>query len=151
MRSLLNLMHPLGNSSITRRSLVMQLFIETPHLLKGFARALGRFTSFRVVELHLHERYKFDKDLPEWCEYLKTALEPMFGYAEEYKIDRSLDRWNTSGKNLRFHPVDHQNHSDCDYLDGIRLSWNETLTDTDDSGKLTQKQERKYGSQLIRD
>ena len=138
----INVMHHLGNSSITRRSLVVDLDIGAPRLLKGFVSAFGRFTNFRVVELHIREPpYSESNNRRECCDRLQTALEPMFGYAEECESNRN--RWLPGAKGLRFHPVDHQNHSrtlddgDCEYLDGIRLSWNETLTD--DSRGLTQE------------
>ena len=108
LRELVNAMHHLGNSSMTRRGLVVKLEIDTPRLLKKFVRALGKFTNFRVVELHLLEGSDLaSNSLSEWCEYLKTALEPVFGYAEEWENDR--DRWRLGARGLRFHPVDHQN------------------------------------------
>ncbi|MCJ1268219.1 hypothetical protein MMC22_008106 [Lobaria immixta] len=134
MRGLTDFKRDLGNS-ITRRRLAVHLYIDKPRRpLNGLVRALARITCFRVVELRLHRLSYPDCDVPQCCEHLKTALEPVFGYAEEF------ESWGCAGRAtvLRFHPIDHQNRSrdpddgDCDYLDGIRLNWNETLADTDD-------------------
>ena len=119
MHTLTDVKRDLGNS-ITRRSLVVYVYINNRRELNGLVRALGRFTSFRVVELRLHRiPYYPDDEFPQFCEHLKTALEPMLGYAEEFKILNRI----LLATGLRFHPVDHQNRSrdpddgDCDYLD----------------------------------
>ena len=135
----IKLMQFFGNHSVIRGNLVLDLYIDPcPYSLKWLVGALGRFTNFRMINLHL---YFFgpgarENDFPEWCEHLKTALEPVLGYAEELEALH----WSRSATGLRFHPVDHHNQSrepddgDCDYLDGIRLGWNESPADTDDSG-----------------
>ena len=56
-RELINVMQHLGNSSIIRRSLVVKLCTDTPCLLKGFVRNLGKFTNFKVVKLQLDEPF----------------------------------------------------------------------------------------------
>ena len=135
----IKLMQLFGNHSVIRGNLVLELFIDPcPYSLKWLIGALGRFTNFRMIELHLlfFGPRDLKNDFPEWCEHFKTALEPVLGYAEEFEAPQ----WTRYATGLRFHPVDHHNQSrepddgDCDFLDGIRLGWNETPTDTDDSG-----------------
>ena len=138
--TLVRLMRLFGNRSVIRRNLVLLLYINPrPRPLKWLVRALGRFTNFRTITLHLcspgfggisHDNFF------EWCKHLKTALKPVLGYAEEFEY---LNQLFPASIGLRFQPVDHQKQSrepddgDCDYLDGIRLGWNETLTNTDDA------------------
>ncbi|MCJ1268089.1 hypothetical protein MMC22_007975 [Lobaria immixta] len=132
-----------GNRSVIRRELVLTLHIghTGPRHLKWLIGALGRFSNFRTLQLNLHEYGIHHSGFFEWCEHLKTVLEPVLGNAEKFV----MEDWNPTAIFLRFHPVDHQNHSrgahddDCDYLDGIRLGWNETLTDADDSGRPIQE------------
>lgn len=63
-------------------------------------------------------------------EYLKTALEPELGFA---------DNISSTEHGLRFHPLDHWNRwrepdmGDWgDSLDGIRLEWNQDVINADD-------------------
>lgn len=140
---LMNLIQIFGNHSIIRRNFVLELFIEpSPQPLKFLVRALGRFTNFRTITLQIWSYWDLRNGFSEWCELLKSALEPVLGYAEEIEI---LD-WMPSAIGLRFHPVDFQNRSrephDGD-PGGIRPGCNETLTDTDESGRPTQEWERK--------
>ncbi|MCJ1271757.1 hypothetical protein MMC22_011662 [Lobaria immixta] len=128
MRIFVQAIHLFGNPSIIRRNFTVRMRIENPSALKWFVGALGRFTNFVTIDLQL-DSWGSEKDFLEWCEYLKTALEPVLGYADEYK--RPNWNWKRSVKCFRFHPVDHQNHSresnDADWadsLDGIRLGWN---------------------------
>ncbi|MCJ1264518.1 hypothetical protein MMC22_004390 [Lobaria immixta] len=72
--------------SIIRGNLVLELYIDpTPYYLEWLVRALGRFTSFTMINLHLNflGPEAPENDFLEWCEHLKTALEPVLGYAEE--------------------------------------------------------------------
>ena len=104
------LMQCLENHSIIRRKLVLTLYIDpSPHSLKWLVGALGRFTNFRTINLHLLAVWFRvpHKEFFEWCEHLKTALKPVLGYAEEFEISG----WNPSAIGLRFHPVDYQNQS----------------------------------------
>ena len=141
-RRFVKVMHLFKNSSVTRRSLVLTLWIETSRVLRWVVRALGRFANFMTIELLLCDFCGPHNNFPEWCKYLKTALKPALGNAEEYERER--EGWNASTKGLRFHPVDHQNDlknrndGDCDYL-RIPLGWNETLTGADDSGRPIQE------------
>ncbi|MCJ1267192.1 hypothetical protein MMC22_007077 [Lobaria immixta] len=135
--------HLFGNPSIIRRNLLVRISIEVPDALKWFVGALGRFTNFVTIDLRLDSWFP-PKVFLEWSEYLKTALEPVLGYADEYKNERNC--FGQSIKCFRFHPVEHRNRSgepnDADWadsLDGIRLGWNQTLTDTEDSGMPTQE------------
>ena len=115
-----------GNHSVIRRNLVLELHIDpNPHSRKWLVKALGPFTNFRMINLRLYftaPKVRHN-DCIEWGEHIKTALEPVLGYAEEFEV---LDWWRTA-TGLRFHPVDHHNQSrapddgDCDFLDGIRL------------------------------
>lgn len=129
-RRFVKVMHLFENSSVPRRSLVLRLWIETSRVLNWVVKALGRFANFMTIELLLNDFCGPHDDFPQWCEYLKTALEPVLGYAEEY--ERENEYWNPGTKGLRFHPVDHQNHSrnrvdgDCNYL-RIPLGWSDTL------------------------
>ena len=135
----IKLMQFFGNHSVIRGNLVLELYIDpSPYYLKWLVGALGRFTNFRMISLHLYffGPEAHENDFLEWCEHLKTALEPVLGYAEEFEASY----WSSTKTGLRFHPVDHHNQSrepddgDCEYLDGIRLAWKETPTDADDCG-----------------
>ena len=144
----IKLMRFFGNHSVIRGNLVLDLHIDpTPYYVKWLVGALGWFTNFRMINLHLNYLgpKASENDFLEWCEHLKTALEPVLGYAEEFEVPE----WLFTATGLRYHPVDHHNQSrepddgDCDYSDVDRRGWNETLTDTDDSGILDQEWERK--------
>ncbi|MCJ1263750.1 hypothetical protein MMC22_003620 [Lobaria immixta] len=131
-----------GNHSITRHHLVLVLYVGRigPRHLKWLVGALGGYLNFRTIQLNIHEHGIPHNNFFEWCEHLKTALEPMLGFAEKFVIEN----WLPTAIILRFHLVDPQNHlreahdDDYDYLDGIRLGWSETLIDADDSGRLIQ-------------
>lgn len=100
--------HLFGNPSITRRNLLVRMSIEVPDALKWFVGALGRFTNFVTIDLRLESWFP-PKVLFEWSEYLKTSLEPVLGYADEYKNER--DCYGQSIRCFLFHPVDHRNRS----------------------------------------
>lgn len=112
--------------SIIRGTLVVEFLTEFSlvHPLKWFIRALGRFTNFRTIEVHVHDPLCYHRNIFHLRDYLKTALEPLLGYAQGC---------NT----LRFHPLDHrkpykEDGDWADSLDGIRLEWKENVMDADD-------------------
>lgn len=126
----LELMHHFGNEnpSVIRGTLTIDFDLNDPSVrpLEWFIRALGRFTNFRIIELHFYICGMRDR-IFDVLEYLELALEPMLGRSEYPSRE---------GKGLRFHPVNHQNRSrvsnDGDWagsLEGIRLKWNEDFTD----------------------
>lgn len=111
--------------SIIRDTLVVEFLTEFSLVgpLKWFIRALGRFTNFRtiLIEVRLYDPFCYHRNIFHLREYLKTALEPLLGYAQGCTI-------------LRFHPLDHRNfwREDGDWadsLDGIRLNWKENDMD----------------------
>ncbi|MCJ1262441.1 hypothetical protein MMC22_002311 [Lobaria immixta] len=135
MKEFLNFMHHLGNPSIIRGTLTVIFWNCFKGPLKWFIRALGRSTNFKTVYLEfngsLHDQ-RLNLYIPE---YLKTALEPVLGYA-----DRLEAKLHPRMKGLRFHPLDRRNlrrePKDGDWadsLDGIRLEWNTNVTNSDDS------------------
>lgn len=145
MRKFLNFMLYFGNPSIIRGTLVVALSFYRPSVapLKWYIRALGRFTNFGIIELELtcclmmHIRsIMIGRRVKALCEYLRTALEPVLGPAEVF----AFNRCGCGRFRLRFHPIDHRNprrervdRDWMDCLDGIRLEWNENVTNPDDS------------------
>lgn len=139
VKKFMKYVHQFGNRFIIRGTLTVD-FVFLVHFdrplednifpVRWFRIALGRFTNFRTVELHAYTR-GIGEPLFDVLEYLKTALEPVLGYAEDGMREANC---------LRFHPVDHWNRWGeldggdwADFLDGIRLEWNENVADTDDS------------------
>lgn len=137
MWRLLRFMHWFGNPSIIRGTLTIDFYFydvsarlkENIIPLKWFIRALGRFTNFRTIEVHTSHVGGRDL-LFEVLDYLEAALEPVLGCAENS---------SRAGNGLQFHPLDHRNHRRepssgdwADSLDGIRLEWNQDVTDVDD-------------------
>lgn len=141
-QNFLDYMHHFGKPSTTRDTLTVDIIFNdssAPPLvewripLKWLIRAMGRFANFRTIELHTTDGYH---DGVRDCHldvlnYLEVALEPVFGCSEYHILDY---------QGLRFHPKDHQdrikelNDGDwADSLDGIRMEWNEDVTNTDDS------------------
>lgn len=143
MRTFLKIMPELGNPAMLRGTLVVDFSHHCrttgryPSLLKWFARALGRFTNFRTVELFFRysSMHKFIVIKPhpfDPVQHFKLALEPVLGPAED------LNPGQNDG--LRFYPVDYLNRSrephDGDWTDllgGLRLKWNDGSTNTHDS------------------
>ncbi|MCJ1264749.1 hypothetical protein MMC22_004624 [Lobaria immixta] len=132
----LKILNSFGNPCVVRGTLAVDILIQGPGVnpLKWFVRALGRFTNFRTVELNFFHNVL--SDILHVCEYVEIALKPVLGYAQSFVRGR---------KGLRFHPMDHQNlcrePEDGDWadsLDGIRLEWNEDLTNADESESLAQ-------------
>lgn len=132
--------HQFGKRSIIRGTLTVDYdFLERRYLrpledyliaLRWFVIALGRSTNFTTVELHALI-WAVGEPLFNLLKYLKTALEPVLGYAEDGIREANC---------LRFHPVDHwyrRRELDggdwADFLDGIRLEWDENVADADDS------------------
>lgn len=139
-QNFLNYMHHFGKPSTTRDTLTVDIvfnsssappLVEWRNPLKWLIRAMGRFANFRTIELHT-DRYDGVRDCHlNVLNHLEVALEPVLGCSEYRIIDY---------KGLRFHPKDHQdrikelNDGDwADTLDGIRLEWNEKVTNQDDS------------------
>ena len=125
----LDLIRLVGNQSIIRGSLSVQFLIKTLflRLLKWFIRALGRFTNFRTVEFWFTNEFESLYHRLNMREYLRTALKPVLGPAEDFE---KMDRFGRAVKGLTFHPVNHHllvrpDGGDwADSLDGIRLEWN---------------------------
>lgn len=132
----LRLIDLFGNPSILRGTLTV-CFVSIDlsfRRLKWFIRALGRFTNFQTVELYLEcwnniTRRGFRDELCHLVGHLKSALEPVLGYAN----------FGSHGQHsLRFHPVHRRNrleeHDWSDFLDGIRLELGEeNVTNARDS------------------
>lgn len=80
----------MANPSITRGSFTVHFTLDgvgsdgfVP--LRWFIRALGRFTNFRIINLHVWYRYISVHDFTfEVLECLKIALEPVFGSAIDH-------------------------------------------------------------------
>lgn len=135
IRNFLRFMPHLGNPSIIRDTLMVEFVLNGSYprssdSLGWFARALGRFTNFRTVELQF--RYCCGGENPAFdvADYFRLAMEPVLGHAESVTLD--------GNGGLRFRPVDHLNRLQddgdwADFLGGLRLEWNEDPTDADDS------------------
>ena len=124
-----NLIHHFGKSSIIGGTLVIEFSLRGVDIgpLKFFIRALRRFTNFRTVKLDFDDDH--GNDLFHLLAWVKATLESALGYAED--LDVEDDKWATRA-GLRFHPMNHRNlrrgRKDgdwADFLDGIRLEWNE--------------------------
>ncbi|MCJ1271165.1 hypothetical protein MMC22_011064 [Lobaria immixta] len=126
MRIFVQAMHLFGNPSIIRRNFIVRMTIESPSVLKWFVGALGRFTNFVTIDLHL-DSWSPQNDFLKWCEYLKTALEPVLGYADEYKTERPRGAWHRSVKCFRFHPAGVPFDSRQVYLPGIPVPSSQVL------------------------
>lgn len=132
IQTFLTHIHHFRDTSIIRGTLTVEFFVArfkscrplaawaTP--LRWMARALGRFTHFRTIELHINHFDCRDR-IFDVLEYLEAALEPVFGHS---------DHGSREGHGLRFHPLDYRNRSReagvgdwADLLDGVRLEWNE--------------------------
>lgn len=126
IQKFLQLMHYFGDPSNVRNTLTVDFFLDSflVRPLKWFIRALGRFTNFRILEVHFYYIFYVDSAVLRVRQYLKTALEALLGPAEEF---------GRGGKSLRFFPIDHRtsgrNLHDGDWadvLDGMRLEWDES-------------------------
>lgn len=130
----LELMHYFGNPSTIRGTLTVIFSHDPQHPLplKWFVRALGRFTNFQTVELWDY-LIQFRRRKITELDHFEAALKPVLGigsctgYMKKY---------------LRFHPIDHRNrcreldngHGDwANSLDGIRLTWNDEVTNAQGS------------------
>ncbi|MCJ1424849.1 hypothetical protein MMC29_002737 [Sticta canariensis] len=116
-----------GDPSITRGTLTVLFSFGEPTIrpLKWFIKALGRFTNFRTVELCFVSSSSLDR-LLEVTDYVNHALQPVLGPA------------NGEADRLRFHPIAYRDHlrvpDDDDWadsLDGLRLEWDEDMTNPD--------------------
>lgn len=133
----LKIMRSLGTPSNTTRGTLTLTFCPDSFFPDGarscrplnwFIRALGRCTNFQTIELHVYQwgiRNRFLTKL----EYLEARLKPVLGDAEDVSREEN---------GLRFHPIDHRircremddGHADwADSLDGIRLGWNDDVTE----------------------
>lgn len=149
----LTFMPYLGDSSTTRGALTVDFnlgFIgpKWPIPLRWFIRALGRFTNFKTIELHVQTwSSRDDGRIFDVLEHLKLNLEPVLGNVEVLSSEAK--------DMLRFHPLNHRdrlnrliepNNDDwADSLDGLRLEWNEVelatnADDTEMSGGMSEGQ-----------
>lgn len=131
IQTFLSHIHHFGDTSIIRGTLTVDFFIgrlnSRRHRLAAWAtplrwlvRALGRFTHFKTIELHISQFDCRDR-IFDVLEYLEAALEPVLGHS---------DHGSREGHGLRFHPLDYRNRLReatvgdwADLLDGIRLEW----------------------------
>lgn len=135
-KGFLKLMHHFGTPSTipgTRRgTLTVNFSLEARfHLpLKWLVRPLRRFTNFQTIELHVYRDGRREP-MVTVLDYLEAALKPTLGDAEDCSRARN---------GLRFHPIDHRNrckelddgHGDWgDFLDGIRLGYNDEITNAE--------------------
>lgn len=136
----LRYLHHFGGPSITRGTLTVDLLLdplssipqgmlEWSFPLKWFIRAMGRFTNFRTIELYCNRR-GFGYHSLHVLEFLESALEPVFGKSEHSSRE---------GNGLKFHQTRYRNRRSerndgdwADFLDGIRLKWNEDVTNAED-------------------
>lgn len=111
----------MANPFITRGSFTVHFTLygvgfRCFHPLRWFIRALGWFTNFRIINLHVWYRYISVHDFTfEVLECLKLALEPVFGSA--------LDLSSQGDGSLRFYPLNHRNRIRelGDSVDRIRM------------------------------
>ena len=94
-----------GNQSIVRRTLAVTFLIDNfgLPLLSKFVHPLGQLTHFRTIELFFQHSTNLPRNIPNDItrhNYVQTALEPLFGDAEEFERD------GFELKCLRFHPLD---------------------------------------------
>lgn len=132
LNGFLRFMHYFGAPSITRDTLRINFAVLTPRArpvegfripLRWLRRSLGRFTNFRTVELQIwHDGVVQDRFF-DMLDFFEAALAPVLGPAETSAGPRD---------GLRFHPLDHRNRTRdlrggdwADFLDGIRLGWNQ--------------------------
>ncbi|MCJ1462459.1 hypothetical protein MMC07_001061 [Pseudocyphellaria aurata] len=114
------LMRHFGNPRISRGTLTLGFDLDGSgaRRLKWFARALGRFTNFRTIEVYCYHRFKYNDLILRALKYFRAVLEPVLGSAEDTLPDTGL----------RFHPVNlwNRRREQCqidwaDSLDGICL------------------------------
>lgn len=125
-REYFNLIHHFGKSSIIRGTIVIEYGINglDTEPLKFYIRALRGFTSFRTIELHFKD-YDGNRFFPLLA-WVKATLTSALGDAEDF----DLADWTLATRaGLRFHPIDRRTLRRggdwADFLDGIRLEWNE--------------------------
>lgn len=128
------LMHEFGTPAGIRRGTLTVKFLlngRACRSLNWFIQALARFTNFRTIELHT---CPFGCRTLEVLGYLEARLTTVLGDAE--------DGSHAENGLLRFHPINHRNRCRepengladwANSLDGIRLKWNDEVTNTEDS------------------
>ena len=90
------------NRSIVRGTLAVTFWVDHFVLpsMPEFICRLGQFTHFRTIEESFRNNKDPPNDITNIRDYVRTALEHMLGYAEEFESDGS------ELKCLRFHPLD---------------------------------------------
>ncbi|MCJ1467826.1 hypothetical protein MMC07_006451 [Pseudocyphellaria aurata] len=116
----LTLMRHFGNPHISRGTLTLDFDLDgsSARGLKWFARAVGRLTNFRTIDVYCYHRFYYDDIVSCALTYLHAVLEPVLGSAQNIRPDNGL----------RFHPVNlwHRRRERrpidwADSLDGLRL------------------------------
>lgn len=134
----LNFIHVLrefGSPAIVRSTLTIIFHVGAcgnNDLLSWFNRGLARLTNFRTVQFEFvpYSAHKRAHRLcPEICNGHEKRFAPVFGPAESF----------ANGRGLLFHPQEFLNSLPrevevdwMDYLDGIRLDWNQDPLNADE-------------------
>lgn len=121
-----------GSPAIVRKTLnvIFHVGSHHNHLLPCFTRCLRRFINFTIIRIEFVARHNVAKLVcPVLCDTQEHDLTPVFGPAGYFA--------NACG--LEFHPQDYLNSLPpkvdvdwMDYLDGIRLTWNQDPTSPDE-------------------
>lgn len=130
--NLIQVIREFGSPAILRKTLnvIFHVGFHHNHLLSWFTGCLRRFINFKIIRIEFVARHPVAKlACPVLCDTQEHDLTPGFGPA----------RYFANACGLEFHPQDYLNSLPSkvdvdwmDYLDGIRLTWNQNPTNPDE-------------------